>query len=386
MKTRISMAVIAVFLCTVASHAQKSFISPSSSLPGTVEGKVSDWVSGVEGVKVVVEGTGGEFSAVTGSDGSYKVQVPIGTYSVRPALDDPAARDNFHRAKFFVGSGSTRIIDLSAYSGFDYCSPNGTRIVNLAGGSRPNYPEVFAPLYESVLIGTPTGSTEVLFEYCGKKTGKNSVKYKGAVVSYGEHTIYSNRVTYYPAHHLLKVNGKEIKLVTQDDTLAVPRLSVSFLKGDPFFDIPKKYTQSIKGGGPIGTGGQSFLIRVERGSPFTFSYEDRLKGITLKSDKNEPFFVKTIRPDVITINGFGTLMGLGLGPHNGKFKFSITLETRTRSLAQVTVEIPRLDNYRLSGTTAPDAITIKREREKDLFEVEEPSFQSNPPIETSANP
>jgi hypothetical protein len=375
MRVKTSILLLSVLFCLTASvRAQNSVFGPSS---GTVRGTVFDDAGGLEGLLIVIDGTGGKREVRTNSEGVYEATVPPGTYSVslKPSQPDPAYRP-FQRAKFRLLPGEVKIIDLSPYSGFDYCSSKGERVVNLQASQRMHAKSspIKPPRYERYSIASPTGPMELMIEYCERKQRNDSIKYRSAMITFDESTIYTDSAVFYPRTRLLKVGNKDVELVTREQHSIVPNLRVSFTGGNTYIDIPKGFTSSVQSKGRVVRGEQSFEIAVGRDSPIRFFYQDRQKGITFLSNPNGPFFVKTVSRGVVTLSGSGTLSSLEGMRTNGYYDFRVTLKTYPNTPSTLTMEIPQLE-YQRSINTPPNAVIIERERE--LYDVADPKFTEN---------
>jgi hypothetical protein len=164
-----------------ASHRLSPTPKQSAQLSGTVQDMNESRVSGAT---ITVEGKGLTQTVATSEDGTYKIELPVGTYRIK------ANRPGFcpaHRAPFRVLSSDSIILNFTLIP----CPiVNELMIKNdRYVGERDRYKDPFKE--EVFTVANPTGAPlELLVRYGSRQEDRNILEYRGTAVPY-EHQAES---------------------------------------------------------------------------------------------------------------------------------------------------------------------------------------------------
>ncbi|MGH9928100.1 MAG: carboxypeptidase regulatory-like domain-containing protein [Pyrinomonadaceae bacterium] len=161
----------------VASH-QSSTTKVTGELSGTV---VDMNEARVSGATVTIEGEALTRAIATAEDGTYKIELPVGTYRIK------AARTGFcpaRRAPFRALSSTSIILNFTLIPCSivnDITIKNGQYVGETDRYKDPFKEEVFP------LVHPSGASLELLVRYGARQENPEIIEYRGTVVSYDEH-------------------------------------------------------------------------------------------------------------------------------------------------------------------------------------------------------
>lgn len=182
MKIKIVLITVLLFVANAMAFAALHPQSPTPKLTGQLSGTVVDMNnSRVSGATVTVEGEGLKRAVATAEDGTYKIELPVGTYRIK------TARTGFcpdRRAPFRALSSTSIILNFTLIPCSivnDITIKNGQYVGETDRYKDPFKEEVF-PLVHAA--GAPL---ELLVRYGSRQQDQNIIEYRGAVVGYDEH-------------------------------------------------------------------------------------------------------------------------------------------------------------------------------------------------------
>jgi len=179
---KIKILTVSVLLSiTNAMTLVPSYQSSTTKATGQVSGTVVDMNEGrVSSATVTIEGEGLTRSIITAADGTYKIELPVGTYRIK------AARTGFcpsRRAAFRALSSSVILnFTLIPCSIVNEITIKNDQYIGEADSYRDPFKEEVFPLVP------PKGpSLELLVRYSLRHADQNIVEYRGTLVPYEEH-------------------------------------------------------------------------------------------------------------------------------------------------------------------------------------------------------
>jgi len=182
MKIKIAPNIVLLFVANAMAFAALHHQSSTAQVTGQLSGTVVDINEArVSGATVTVEGEGVTRTVATAEDGTYKTELPVGTYRIK------ATRTGFcpaRRAPFRAVSSTSTILNFTVIPCpivNDINIKNGQFI-----GETDHYKDPFKEETLSLtdLAGAPL---ELLVRYGSRREDQNTVEYRGAVVGYDEH-------------------------------------------------------------------------------------------------------------------------------------------------------------------------------------------------------
>ncbi|HET6980082.1 MAG TPA: carboxypeptidase-like regulatory domain-containing protein [Pyrinomonadaceae bacterium] len=358
--------------CVVCASIVVIYGSPQSKEhpAGWVRGTVSDEQGGLQGIPLVIEGSGATYEAITDSDGKYRASVPPGTYRIYPQFfpGDPAYL-RFKRAKFIVLPGAYTTIDLSPFAGFDYCSRKGERLVDLRpSNSATSKPRKIPPTkYDTYLVRQVSGEPlDLVIDFCKREMKGGLIVYKSAAITFNDMTVYADRVSLRPKDLLLQTVGGKAMLIAGEESQSVAQFSTT-IRERTFIDLTEGFTDSLQVKANLHDNKISFDLNIERGGTVKVVYEDREKDIKLVSEGESLSFVTVESPHTVRLSGYGRvttgkLATLGL---EGYSNFNITIKTNNNREfgrpSTISISIPNITGYNLSGIIPDGSVKIRRE-------------------------
>jgi hypothetical protein len=336
---------------------------------GWVRGTIADEDGGLEGIPLVIEGAGASYEVVTGINGKYQTSVPPGTYKIYPQFSpgDPGYL-RFMRAKFQVLPGAYTTIDLSPFAGFDHCSRNGERVVDLRPAISGKVRKLPAPNYDTYLVPRASGEPlDLVIDFCKREMKGGLIVYKSVTATFNDTTLYADTISLRPKDLLLQnVEGKAT-LISGGENRSVTQLT-SFFGRRAFIDLTEGFTDSIKVKTDLHAKNVTFDLDIERGGPVKVVYEDKERNIRLVSEGESLSSVTIESPHRIKLSGYGVVTDNKL-PYAGRdgcyLNFNITIETYKTRQGQlpstISIESPSIDGYKISGVIPEGSVKIRHE-------------------------
>ncbi len=284
-------------------------------------------------------------------------------------LPDDPGYGRFKRAKFQVVAGAQTMIDLSPFSGVDYCSARGDRLIDLSPthlvSSKPR--ELPLPHYDSYTVPQANGEPlDLVVDFCKREKKGELIVYKSVAVSYNDITLYADAISLRPRDLLLQLTAGRGTLISAGKSKEVTKLS-SFIGRKTVIDLTPGFTESVKVKSNVQSKSISFSLVIQRGGRSTVFYEDRQKGITLRWEGENVSSLTAESPNRIKLNGYGSIVSNKLAPFKaGSYSnFTITINTygsgRFQRAASFSIDIPNAKGYHASGVIPQRSIQIRRE-------------------------
>ena len=181
MKIKIVLITVLLFVANAMAFAALHRQSPTPKLTGQLSGTVADMnKSRVLGATVTVEGEGLKRAVATAEDGTYKIELLVGTYRIK------ATRAGFcpaRHAPFRVRSSTSIILNFTLIPCpivNDITIKNGQYVGETDRYKDPFKEEVFP------LVHPSGASLELLVRYGARQENPEIIEYRGTVVGYDE--------------------------------------------------------------------------------------------------------------------------------------------------------------------------------------------------------
>lgn len=348
----------------VVSHEQVGQVARLGTVEGTVLGdheEIGPWIVVIEGPEE--RGRKQKVEVQTDARGRFQIDLQPAIYTAYVKVDLGETGKEIRPTPFHVKPGDAAKIQLDPAQGYVYCTSSGKRVipVELTHGKGGSRRALHRPKYDwHAVRPTDNKSLGILIQYCSKNNIGRSIQYKGAVVGYDTFTMEAESVLFDPVRYTL--DGRDVEGVYHGQTFLEPRVLADFWRGKAFVDLTGGAVTSIKGRGTINYGDITFSFDIDRGGVAKFEYEDRIKGLKLKSGKHDCLIIASRTRNGLTFGGSAMVTDHAPNAIQGTFvEFTVMLQdyrNNNKTKDHFAISVPRLKNYQQSGLITSGKIEV----------------------------